>query len=351
MTVGVYTGRDRVLRETSVALEEPFISVLLPARDADRTVEAAARCVLEQTERRFELIALDDGSVDGTRAVLESLADPRVRVVDAGGKGLVHALNLGLSLARGELLARMDADDESHRERFAEQVRALGEHPEWAGVGTQVELFRDDRPVSPNLAGYAQWLSSLVTPELVFRDRLVESPLCHPSMMLRTAALKRVGGWSDGPFPEDWELWLRLLESGEKLSVVPRVLHRWRDHDRRLTRTDERYSLERHLDLKARFVLARFGAAELTIWGAGEVGLALTRRLRAGGAKVVRLVDVSPRKVGQKIDGLPVIAPAGLGEPRGHLIAAVGAKGARAEIRAFLEKAGWVEGEQFTCVA
>lgn len=329
----------------------PLISVLLPARDAEATVGAAVRSVLAQTEGDFELIALDDGSVDGTRAVLEGCSDSRLRVVDAGGKGLVHALNLALGLARGELVARMDADDLTHPERFAEQVRALSAHPDWAGVGTQVEVFREDRPVSPNLAGYAQWLNSLVTPELVFCDRLVESPLCHPSMMLRRPALEAIGGWNDGPFPEDWELWLRLLESGSRLSVVPRVLHRWRDHDRRLTRTDARYALERHLDLKARFLLARFGGVELTLWGAGEVGLALMRRLRAGGARVLRLVDVSPRKVGQKIEGVPVIAPGELGEPREHLIAAVGAKGARAEIRAFLEKAGWVEGLRFTCVA
>ncbi len=331
----------------------PAISVLLPARDAEATVERAVASVLGQTFGDFELLAIDDGSRAGTRTVFERLAagDARIRVLDAGGGGLVHALNLGLSQARAPLIARMDADDESLPERFALSVRALTEHPGWAGVGTQVEIFREDQPVSPNLRGYAEWLSSLVTPELLFRDRLVESPLCHPSVVLRREVLERHGGWRDGDFPEDWELWLRLLEAGEQLSVVAQVLHRWRDHDRRLTRTDARYALASHARLKARVLGARFRGVPLTVWGAGQVGLELTRLLRANGAQLTRLVDISPRKVGQKIEGLPVIAPAELGPAAGHLIAAVGAKGARAEIRAFLERAGWVEGRDFTCAA
>ena len=90
-----------------------------------------------------------------------------------------------------------------------------------------------------------------MTPELLFRDRLVESPLCHPSVLLRREALERVGGWREGDFPEDWDLWLRLLGAGGRLSVVPQVLHRWRDHDARLTRTDARYGLPQHARLKA----------------------------------------------------------------------------------------------------
>ena len=98
----------------------PPLSVLLPARDAEATVERAVQSILGQTLGDFELLALDDGSKDGTRSVLERLArsDARIRLLDAGGRGLVHALNLGLSHARAPLIARMDADDESLPERL-----------------------------------------------------------------------------------------------------------------------------------------------------------------------------------------------------------------------------------------
>jgi glycosyltransferase involved in cell wall biosynthesis len=326
----------------------PSISVLLPARDAEATVEAAARCVLSQTAADLELIAIDDGSTDGTAARLRALGDERVRVLDGGGGGLVHALNLGLKAARGRLIARMDADDECHPERFAASLEAL--EGGLAGVGTQVEIFRDDRPVSPNLAAYGAWLNALTSPESLYRDRFVESPLCHGSVLLRREALEAVGGWSDGDFPEDWDLWLKLLESGRRLSVVPRVLYRWRDHDRRLTRTDARYALSRHAALKARYLAAKH--RRLTIAGAGRTGLELSRLLRARGVEIDRFIDVNPKKIGQRIEGIAVVSPDEVGPPGPvHLIAAAGSKGARDEIRRHLSALGWREGEHFTCAA
>lgn len=333
-----------------MAVPSPSITVLLPARDAADTVEAAARCVLTQTFKDLELVAIDDGSADATRAVLERLADPRVRILDGGGKGLVHALELGRREARAPFIARMDADDECHPERLASSLAALAADPSLSGVGTQVEIFRDDQPVSPNLAAYGQWLNSLVTPERLFRDRFVESPLCHGSVLLRRDALDAAGGWTDGPYPEDWELWLRLLESGRRLSVVPRVLYRWRDRDRRLTRTDPRYARDKHLALKARFLAARH--RQLAIAGAGKTGLELSRLLRGHGVHITRFIDVNPKKIGQRLEGIPVIAPETVGGPDGvHLIAAAGSKGARAEIRALLLAHDWREGDDFTCAA
>lgn len=327
----------------------PAITVLLPARDAEATVVAAARCILTQTHTDLELVAIDDGSRDATGRLLRGLADARVRVLDGGGRGLVQALNQGLDAARGRFIARMDADDECHPERLVASLGVL-EAEALDGVGTRVEIFRDDRPVSPNLAAYGAWLNALTSPQLLFRDRFVESPLCHGSVLLRREVLDAVGGWRDGDFPEDWELWLQLLESGRKLSCVPRVLYRWRDHDRRLTRTDGRYALERHAALKARFLAARH--RRVAIAGAGRTGLLLSRLLRGHGVEVTRFIDVNPKKVGQRLEGVPVVGPLEVGAPDGvHLIAAAGSKGARDEIRRHLSGLGWREGDHFTCAA
>lgn len=333
----------------------PTVSVLLPARDAADTVEAAARSVLEGTFRPLELLAIDDGSTDGTRAVLERLAaaDPRVRVLSGGGRGLVAALELGRREARApHYLARMDADDESLPERLARQVAALEEEPSLWAVGTQVELFSRGDPLSPNLSLYAGWLNGLTTPEALYRDRLVESPLCHPSALLRREALERVGGWKDEDVPEDWALWLAMLEAGGRLRAVEPVLFRWADHPRRLTRTDPRYGWPALQRLKARHLARQLqGCPRLTVWGAGELGLALFRQLKQLGLGAARFVDVHPRKVGRRLEGVEVVAPEALGAPSPgeHLVAAVGAKGARAEIRAFLAARGWEEGRDFTC--
>lgn len=337
-------------------MSPPRVSVLLPARDAESTVEAAVRSILGQTLRALEVVAVDDGSTDSTGERLARLSreDPRVRVLRTPGSGLVQALALGWRECRAPFIARMDADDVSLPERLERSVAALERDDSLGGVGTGVEIFREDRPVSPGLVGYARWMSSLCTPELLHRDRFVESPLCHPAVTLRRRAVEEVGLWRDGPFPEDYELWLRLLARGWKLRNLAEVLLRWRDQEARLTWRDPRYDRRRHLELKADYLapelLAR-GAACL-IWGAGPTGLTLARRLRAHGVAVQRFIDFHPRKIGQKVHGTPVIHPDALGGPgEAHLVAAVGAFGAREDIRGWLAEKGWREGEHFTCAA
>lgn len=337
-------------------MSPPLVSILLPARDAASTIDAAVQSMRRQTLEDFELLVIDDGSSDETprRLAAQAAADSRLRVLRTPGIGIAAALEVGRAEARGKYLARMDADDVSEPARLALSVEALEAEPALAGVGTQVALFREDRPPSPNLELYARWLNSMTDADTLRRERFIESPLCHPSVTLRAAAVAEVGGWRSGDFPEDYALWLELLDAGHSLRAVPRVLHHWRDGEGRLTRTDPRYRPEAMTELKARH-LARLEALRrdgATVWGAGNQGLRLARALRTLGCGVHALVDVSPRKVGQRIDGWPVLAPSALTQARrGHVIAAVGAKGAREEIRAFLEAAGLEEERDFTCAA
>ncbi|WP_224365930.1 glycosyltransferase family 2 protein [Hyalangium versicolor] len=332
----------------------PVVTVLLPARNSESTVARAVESLLAGTLSEIRVLAVDDGSTDGTRGVLQELAtrDSRVEVLDGGGRGLVAALQLALAQATSPYVARMDADDEALPRRLEASVAALEADYRLAGVGTSVELFRDDQPVSPSLQAYAAWLNGLTTAEELFRERFIESPLCHPSVCLRREALMASGGWEHGDFPEDYALWLKLLHAGHGLRNLPEVLLRWRDSSGRLTRTDPRYAVRRFTWVKARY-LAIGPLAEgrpCTVWGAGPSGLTLTRFLREQGAAVERLVDVHPRKVGTRIEGIPVVSPEQLGPPSGELLlVCVGIRWAREEIRADLTARGWVEGVDFLC--
>ena len=318
----------------------------------------AVRSLLTGTLGDLRVLAVDDGSTDGTRQVLRDLAaeDARVEVLDGGGRGLVAALNLALGHSASPFVARMDADDESLPRRLEASLAALEADPTLAGVGTAVELFRDDRPVSPSLQTYADWLNGLTSAEQLDRERFIESPLCHPSVCLRRDALVAVGGWKEGDFPEDYALWLELLDRGFALRNLPEVLFRWRDSKGRMTRTDPRYALKRFMWVKARYLTRGRGplvdSRPCTVWGAGPTGKALTAFLHEAGARVERYVDVHPRKVGTRIHGIPVVSPQALGAPgRGHLLLCVGVRWARAEIREELRGWGWVEGRDFTCAA
>ncbi len=333
----------------------PRVAVLLPARDAERTVRAAAASILRQTQGDLRLVVVDDGSTDGTGAELERLAgrDRRVEVLHGPGAGIAAALALGLARCDAEVVARMDADDVAHPRRLEIQLAALAADRSLAAVGSRVRLF-PRRSVAEGMRRYAAWLNGLVAPELVLRDLLVEAPLVHPASAIRLDALQAVGGWRDGDFPEDYDLWLRLAAAGHGLSNVPVTLLDWRESEGRLTRTDGRYALSRHVALKAAWLASGplAGRGEVAVWGAGETGRAFARALAAHGIGVAMFLEVDRRKIGRTVAGAPVLPYGDAGRSRGlPLLVAVGAAGARDLIRAELRRQGFEELRHFRCVA
>jgi cellulose synthase/poly-beta-1,6-N-acetylglucosamine synthase-like glycosyltransferase len=327
----------------------------MPVRDAAATVRAAAVSILRQTERDLALVCVDDGSTDGTAEILERLAarDRRVRVVRGPGEGIARALNRGLAACDAELVARMDADDVAHPERLALQRGALAAEPSLAAVGSRVRLFPGGI-VRAGMRRYAAWLNGLTTPDELRRDLFVEAPLVHPATTIRRDALSAAGGWRDGDFPEDYDLWLRLAASGGRLASVPRTLLAWREAPSRATRTDPRYALARHVALKCRHLAAGplAGRREVALWGAGETGKAFADALLAERIRVALFVEVDRNKIGRQVRGAPVIGYEEVERARGlPLLVAVGAPGARALIRAELVRVGFEEMREFRCVA
>src|SRR5258705_5864352 len=176
----------RMSRATSPGA--PEISVLLPVRDAAATLAAALDSTLASVGPSFELIAIDDGSRDGTAELLDTRArrDPRLRVLHRPARGIAPALGEGLAAARGRLIARMDADDETHPERLAAQAELLAARPELGLAGCQVESFPQGG-MRDGFRLYTEWLNGLVEPDDVEREAFVDSPLPHPASLVPRA--------------------------------------------------------------------------------------------------------------------------------------------------------------------
>jgi glycosyltransferase involved in cell wall biosynthesis len=322
------------------------VSVLLPARNAAATVREALDSMLAQSQPPDEIICVDDASTDGTPGILaEATSNGRVKIVQGEGRGLVAALNLGLEHCTGELIARMDADDLSHPERLKFQAEMLARNPKLGAAGSLVDCF----PLSPGLARLEAWLNETVSAEQCANARFIEAPLVHPSTTFRRDALKT--GWEDHGWAEDWDLLLRLHEQGWQLAKVPEKLLRWRDSESRLTRTAPAYSPEQMLKLRAHY-LARgpLRGRKFAIWGAGPTGKRLARELEAHGLRPVAFYDVDRKKrIAREV---PVLAEDSLPAPgETFLICAVGAAGAREEIRAVLEPKGFQEGRDLLFAA
>lgn len=331
----------------------------MPCRNAALTVDEALQSILDQTYHDFEVVAVDDGSSDATRSALESWArrDRRVRVIDGPARGLVAALNAGVEAARAPLIARMDADDRSHPERLVAQMELLQSRPEVAVVGCLVEAF-PELEIGPGLRLYMDWVNSLVTCEDIARELFVESPLVHPSVLMRRSWIEAAGGYQDHGWAEDYDLWLRMAAKGAKFAKVPRRLHYWREHTQRLTHTDGRYSIDAFVRAKAYYLCLGplHGRDAVLIWGAGIVGKRLSRHLLGEGVPLVAFVDVDPAKIGRQRRGLPIIPPAEVISWWGRyswpaLLAAVGARGARPIVRKQVCSLGLAEGVDWWAVA
>lgn len=175
----------------------------MPVYNGEKYVSAAIDSILAQTFRAFELIIVDDGSTDGTRAILGRYRDGRIRVIrNRKNLGLPKALNRGLDAAQCELVARHDADDLSYPERLAKQVAFLDRRPDVILAGTRVRLI-DSR-------GRRLWRQSYksITPESIAWQLLTDNPFCHPTVMFRRDGIRYDERFSWG---EDLELWSRLM--------------------------------------------------------------------------------------------------------------------------------------------
>ncbi|MFM1768778.1 MAG: putative glycosyltransferase EpsE [Verrucomicrobiota bacterium] len=337
----------------------PTVSIVLPVRNGAGTLEAAIASLRAQTLPDWELLVVDDGSTDATPALLArwTQTDSRLRILSPPKGGLVDALNTGLAAARGRFIARMDADDLAHPERLSAQVDLLEAHPELGLAGTQV-AFGGDASTAAGYALHVEWLNTLLDPEAIALNRFVESPLAHPSVMFRADLPARHGAYREGPFPEDYELWLRWLEAGVRMAKVPRVLLTWNDPRGRLSRTDPRYDPEAFYRCKAGF-LARWIARHVPdsrprlVWGAGRVTRRRADLLAAAGVRLDGYLDIDPRKVGGSPGGRVVHEPAALRGPLrdAFVLGYVAKRGAREVARAHLRDCGFVEGRDFLMAA
>lgn len=330
---------------------QPEISVLLPAYNAVTTLKDAIESVLAQTLREIELLVIDDGSDDGTAELLASMTDPRMRVLSRPHHGLVAALNHGIEQARAPYLARMDADDASHPQRLAAQLELIGPNAKLGAVGCCVEMFPNSE-VQAGMRHYLRWLNSLLTPEDHARNIFVEMPLLHPSMLMRTAAVRALGGYRKGLFPEDYDLLLRMHTAGWHFAKVPEVLYRWREHGNRLSRNSDVYSSDAFQSLKARHLAQTIlqNGRPFRIWGAGRDGRRMCRALEHHRCKPLAFIDIDPAKIGRLVRGMPVVSKDAIPADGTLVLVSVGTKGARELIRTFLNENGYSEGESFLCI-
>ena len=213
---------------------EPQISVILPVYNGEKYVETALRSIMVQDFKAIEILAINDGSVDQSGAILEALAqeDGRIRVLTRENDGLVSALNWGLAEAQADIIARMDADDVSYPNRFSRQWQVLQDNPDIGLVFSQMNKIKADG--TP--------LGKVTNTKLSAEDvaAALSKGNClphHPTVMARKAEMLAAGGYREVfKGAEDLDLWYRMSKR-TKLVGLSDVLLDYRLHEGQVTQT------------------------------------------------------------------------------------------------------------------
>lgn len=231
----------------------PSVSVILPAYNCEKYIGKAIQSILQQTLFDFELIIINDGSTDNTDSIIHEFKDQRiVYQKNAENKGLIYSLNTAISLAKGNYIARMDADDISLPGRLAAQKDFLDQNEHTAVIASTIEFINDREEKKGNW----QLDRETITHRQIKKEMLRQNCIAHPTVMMRSEIIKQLKYKEYQKNIEDYDLWLRLLCRGFKIEKLDKPLLLYRLHDSSITSIHLKKSnpFFKHFEMKIKFL-------------------------------------------------------------------------------------------------
>ena len=249
------------------------ISILLPFKNAAPWVKETIDSILNQSFGDWELIAVDDFSTDDSLIIVQKLAklDSRITVYQNSGKGIIPALQLGLSCASGEFLTRMDADDLMPENRLQLMVDRMKSLSERSIVTGKVKYFSLE-PVSAGYLSYEAWLNERVENSDYFDHIYRECVVASPNWLARTSEIRASDIFSELNYPEDYDMTFRWMKHGFTIDGINEVTLLWREHADRTSRNSDVYDQESFFKLKLNWFCELHDMNSIALLGAGAKG-------------------------------------------------------------------------------
>lgn len=322
----------------------------MPVRNAEPWLGDCLESVIHQRFSDWELVAVDDGSTDDSGQILRHFAkaETRIQVYRNPGQGIIPALQKAYQQARGLLITRMDADDLMPPDKLYDLYQT------WQNVGPGhlitglVQYFPEDE-IQDGYRRYADWLNRNNLSGNPFQQIYRECVIPSPCWLVHRNDLDRVGAFSPDTYPEDYDLVFRFYQAGLQPITVPKILHWWRDHPRRSSRTLEQYAANAYFDLKVSWFLRldRQQNRTLVLWGAGRKGKALARLFQEAEHPFFWVCN-QPKKWGHDIYGVVMHPPDWLFDLNNPQVV-IGVSGPNDQNHIFrqLMAAGFQEGQDF----
>ncbi|MCI5056146.1 MAG: glycosyltransferase [Flavobacteriales bacterium] len=261
----------------------PLVSIIMAAKDEALYIEQCLDSIVNQTYQNWELIAIDDHSSDATPEILESYAqkDKRIKVFHSERRQLIPTLKHGYQFVQGDLINRMDADDYMPLDKIETLVNEWLKYGKGHIIAGGTEHFVNEGQVGGGFLRYEKWLNNVAKNDLYLEQIYKECVIPSHCWIIHKEDFDAVGGFQPEDYPEDYDLCFRYYKHGLKIHGIDKILHYWRDHQVRISRTWDSYKDNRYYELKLRYFyqIDRDFSRPLVLWGAGRNGKDMAKLL------------------------------------------------------------------------
>ncbi len=323
----------------------------MAVKDYERYLPDCLESILAQTCTDWELLAVNDHSTDTTPQILRAFAkrDPRIRPLDNEGSGLIPALRTAFRHSRGSFLTRMDADDlmpPQKLEKLSQKLLQAG--PRHIAVGLIQYFCNQGETLGPGYLQYTNWMNEVIRQNKIYQQIYRECTIPSSAWMCRREDFIACGAFEPEVYPEDYDLCFRFYAAGLQPAPVPELVHLWRDHGRRISRTRPEYADHTFLDLKLpRFLETDYDPQRpLVLYGAGKKGKRIAAMLHQRNIAFHWLCN-SPGKWGKSMHGAIWQPPEFLDQlDRPQVILSVAQRGARQSLLKMFSSKNLREGKE-----
>lgn len=284
-------------------MQNKLVSILTPFKNTAEFLPECLDSILVQTYENWELLIVDDHSIDSSFQIVSDYAsrDSRIKLLKNKGTGIIDALRLAFKNSNGTYITRMDSDDIMTPNKLEVLVNKLEEYGKgYVAVG-QVKYF-SDVGISDGYSKYEQWINGLTQTGSNYFEIYKECVIPSPCWMIHREDLIKCDAFNPNLYPEDYDLTFRFYK--HDISCIPcdDILHHWRDYSTRTSRTHEHYAQNYFLEIKLKYFLELdFDTRRpLVIWGAGFKGKTIAKSLVENNVPFHWICD-NPKKIGKHI--------------------------------------------------
>ncbi|MGC6430455.1 MAG: glycosyltransferase family 2 protein [Jejuia sp.] len=322
-------------------MQSPLVSILTPFKNTEQFLDECITSILNQTYTNWELLIVDDHSIDNSYHLVEKFAikDSRIKLFKNDGNGIINALQLAFKQSSGQLITRMDSDDVMLPNKLGVLVEKLKQHGKNHVAIGLVEYFNANG-VGPGYISYEKWLNALTLNGDNYKEIYKECVIPSPCWMIHKDDLENCGAFNYDIYPEDYDLTFRFYKNNYKCIPCDMIIHKWRDYNTRTSRTHAHYAQNHFTALKVHhFLDIDYNPNKtMAIWGAGTKGKLMASLFLKRQIPFEWICD-NPNKIGKEIYGKTLLNFNTLSTIKNpQSLITVANKESQKEIQAYLEK-------------